>query len=199
MIFRSGVASLPSAQAWRRSRDTTRTIKSRVRARSGRPRSRRAKLARRCLCSSRPGILLPPSPTSALTYTRALAHLRAGATHGTRAFVRHGGEIRCKRESRLPRYGPSAGVTTRKMTHLPLGSSVEHGYGQAARLVGQPSARCLSLRVKVVRLAARSCRLSSSHIFHIINLHIFLLGFSDRKSTRLNSSHSGESRMPSSA
>ena len=31
-----------------------------------------------------------------------------------------------------------------------------------------------------MRLAARSCRLSSSRILHIINLHIFLLGFSCR-------------------
>ena len=34
---------------------------------------------------------------------------------------------------------------------------------------------------------------------HLLNGNSFILGVSDRKSTRLNSSHSGESRMPSSA
>ena len=37
------------------------------------------------------------------------------------------------------------------------------------------------------------------HVVHIVLMNIVSVSFSDRKSTRLNSSHSGESRMPSSA
>ena len=52
----------------------------------------------------------------------------------------------------------------------------------------------------VVRSAARFCEADDVTIFELDgeNLHI-AAHWGDRKSTRLNSSHSGESRMPSSA
>ena len=46
---------------------------------------------------------------------------------------------------------------------------------------------------------AAACESIASRCSHMDRDRVYVLGLLDRKSTRLNSSHSGESRMPSSA
>ena len=71
-------------------------------------------------------------------------------------------------------------------------------------LIGSRLMRMLSLLCErkgflFINIAGYGLRVAAKRRLSFLGLRVGLFPVSDRKSTRLNSSHSGESRMPSSA
>ena len=79
---------------------------------------------------------------------------------------------------------------------FPPGGSVD----QVARIIAQPLSQQLGQTVIVENRGGASGTIGTAAVVQApADGYTFAVGFEDRKSTRLNSSHSQQSRMPSSA
>ena len=112
--YRSGVVSLRSARAWRRSRDTTR--RSKVRQQLGRPLRRRVKLRLSLYAPSDPvaesASPSPPLLTTLMIYCDTPSPNRQGHAQNACHWT-PGSHTQRGRDSRRPHFGRSAGVPIR--------------------------------------------------------------------------------------